>query len=380
MDNGLEKIKRKAVDIFSEEELDLKLTIKLGADPSRPDLHLGHTVVLRALKTFQEMGHEVVFVIGDFTGMIGDPSGKSKTRPALTFEQTRKAGETYLNQVTKILDKDKTRIAYNSEWLSKMNFKDIIELTSKYTVARILERDDFKNRYENNLPLSMHELLYPLMQGYDSVALNADIEIGGTDQTFNLLVGRELQKDYGQERQVVLTFPLLVGLDGKEKMSKSLDNYIGIDESSEVMYEKAMKIPDEVLIDYFRLTTDIDLKEAENLIRENIVKAHKRYAEEIVGMYHGEDKIAVAEERYRQVAKGGIPENIPVFKLENNEKINICELLIKVGFASSKSEAKRMVIGRGVKVDGEIIEDISTTLKPKEKILQFGKNKFVKII
>lgn len=312
--------------------------------------------------------------------MIGDPSGKSKTRPALTFEQTRKAGETYLNQVTKILDKDKTRIAYNSEWLSKMNFKDIIELTSKYTVARILERDDFKNRYENNLPLSMHELLYPLMQGYDSVALNADIEIGGTDQTFNLLVGRELQKDYGQERQVVLTFPLLVGLDGKEKMSKSLDNYIGIDESSEVMYEKAMKIPDEVLIDYFRLTTDIDLKEAENLIRENIVKAHKRYAEEIVGMYHGEDKIAVAEERYRQVAKGGIPENIPVFKLENNEKINICELLIKVGFASSKSEAKRMVIGRGVKVDGEIIEDISTTLKPKEKILQFGKNKFVKII
>ena len=351
MDNGLEKIKRKAVDIFSEEELEQKLksgrklTIKLGADPSRPDLHLGHTVVLRALKTFQEMGHEVVFVIGDFTGMIGDPSGKSKTRPALTFEQTRKAGETYLNQVTKILDKDKTRIAYNSEWLSKMNFKDIIELTSKYTVARILERDDFKNRYENNL-----------------------------------LVGRELQKDYGQERQVVLTFPLLVGLDGKEKMSKSLDNYIGIDESSEVMYEKAMKIPDEVLIDYFRLTTDIDLKEAENLIRENIVKAHKRYAEEIVGMYHGEDKIAVAEERYRQVAKGGIPENIPVFKLENNEKINICELLIKVGFASSKSEAKRMVIGRGVKVDGEIIEDISTTLKPKEKILQFGKNKFVKII
>ena len=223
MDNGLEKIKRKAVDIFSEEELEQKLksgrklTIKLGADPSRPDLHLGHTVVLRALKTFQEMGHEVVFVIGDFTGMIGDPSGKSKTRPALTFEQTRKAGETYLNQVTKILDKDKTRIAYNSEWLSKMNFKDIIELTSKYTVARILERDDFKNRYENNLPLSMHELLYPLMQGYDSVALNADIEIGGTDQTFNLLVGRELQKDYGQERQVVLTFPLLVEQEEKKK-------------------------------------------------------------------------------------------------------------------------------------------------------------------
>ena len=218
------------------------------------------------------MGHEVVFVIGDFTGMIGDPSGKSKTRQALTFEQTRLSGETYLKQVT--------RIAYNSEWLSKMNFKDIIELTSKYTVARILERDDFKNRYENNLPLSMHELIYPLMQGYDSVALNADIEIGGTDQTFNLLVGRELQKDYGQERQVVLTFPLLVGLDGKEKMSKSLDNYIGIDESPEIMYEKAMKIPDNVLMDYFRLTTDIESEEAEILIKEDIVKAHKKYAEE----------------------------------------------------------------------------------------------------
>ena len=395
MDNRLEIIKRKAVDIFSEEELKQKLesgkklTIKLGADPSRPDLHLGHTVVLRALKTFQEMGHEVVFVIGDFTGMIGDPSGKSKTRPALTFEQTRKAGETYFNQVTKILDKDKTRIAYNSEWLSKMNFKDIIELTSKYTVARILERDDFKNRYENNLPLSMHELMYPLMQGYDSVALNADIEIGGTDQTFNLLVGRELQKDYGQERQVVLTFPLLVGLDGKEKMSKSLDNYIGIyigiDESPEVMYEKAMKIPDEVLMEYFRLTTDIDIKEAEEWIKEDIVKAHKRYAEEIIKMYHGDDKIPLAEERYNQVAKnqvakGGIPEDIKEFKIESNEEINICELLVKVGFASSKSEAKRMVIGKGVKINGETVEDINTMIEPKEKILQFGKNKFIKLI
>ena len=244
----LELIKRKAVQIFSEEELDekiksgKKLIIKLGADPSRPDLHLGHTVVLRVLKHFQDMGHDVVFVIGDFTAMIGDPSGKNKTRPALTFEETRKSGETYFRQVTKILDPAKTKITYNSEWLEKMNFRDIINLTSKYTVARILERDDFKNRYENKLPLSMHELMYPLMQGYDSVALKADIEIGGTDQTFNLLVGRELQKDYGQERQVVLTFPLLVGLDGKEKMSKSLDNYIGIDESPEIMYEKAMKI------------------------------------------------------------------------------------------------------------------------------------------
>ncbi len=229
--NRMEKIdiiKRKAVQIFSEEDLDKKLKsgkkliIKFGADPSRPDLHIGHSVPLRVLKTFQDMGHRVVFVIGDFTAMIGDPSGKSKTRPALTFEETRKSAETYLEQVTKILDKDKTQIVFNSEWLSQMNFEDIIKLSSKYTVARIMERDDFKNRFENNLPLSIHELLYPLMQGYDSVAINADIEIGGTDQTFNLLVGRELQKDYNLEQQIVMTFPLLVGIDGKEKMSKSI--------------------------------------------------------------------------------------------------------------------------------------------------------------
>lgn len=384
--NKIDLIKRKAVDIFSEEELNKKLesgkklTIKLGADPSRPDLHLGHTVVLRALKTFQEMGHEVVFVIGDFTGMIGDPSGKSKTRQALTFEQTRQSGETYLKQVTKILDKEKTRIAYNSEWLSKMNFKDIIELTSKYTVARILERDDFKNRYENNLPLSMHELMYPLMQGYDSVALNADIEIGGTDQTFNLLVGRELQKDYGQERQVVLTFPLLVGLDGKEKMSKSLDNYIGIDESPEVMYEKAMKIPDNVLMEYFRLTTDIEVKEAEELIKEDIIKAHKKYAEEIIRMYHGEEKIAIAEERYNKIAKGEIPADVKEYKYNSNNEINICNLLVDIKFANSKSEAKRMILGKGVKIDGNIVDNINEMINPKEKIIQFGKNKFIKIV
>lgn len=384
--NKIDLIKRKAVGIFSEEELNKKLesgkklTIKLGADPSRPDLHLGHTVVLRALRAFQEMGHEVVFVIGDFTGMIGDPSGKSKTRQALTFEQTRQSGETYLRQVTKILDKDKTRIAYNSEWLSKMNFKDIIELTSKYTVARILERDDFKNRYENNLPLSMHELMYPLMQGYDSVALNADIEIGGTDQTFNLLVGRELQKDYGQERQVVLTFPLLVGLDGKEKMSKSLDNYIGIDESPEVMYEKAMKIPDNVLMEYFRLTTDIEVKEAEELIKEDIIKAHKKYAEEIIRMYHGEEKIAIAEERYNKIAKGEIPADVKEYKYNSNNEINICNLLVDIKFANSKSEAKRMILGKGVKIDGNIVDNINEMINPKEKIIQFGKNKFIKIV
>ena len=253
----IDLILRRTVEVHNKDTLieklnsGRKLVIKFGADPSRPDLHLGHTVALRALKIFQELGHEIVFVIGDFTAMIGDPSGKSKTRPALSFEETRRNGETYFKQVAKILDPKKIRIAYNSEWLSKMTFEDVINLTGKYTVARILERDDFNNRFKNNIPIGIHEFLYPLMQGYDSVALHADIEIGGTDQTFNLLVGRELQRDYGQEPQDVMCFPLLVGIDGKEKMSKSLGNYIGIDESAEVMYEKAMRIPDDVLMDYF---------------------------------------------------------------------------------------------------------------------------------
>ena len=383
----LDLIKQKAVQIISEENLEeklksgKKLIIKLGADPSRPDLHLGHTVVLRALKHFQDMGHEVVFVIGDYTGMIGDPSGKSKTRPVLTYEQARKSGETYFKQVTKILDKDKTRITFNSEWLEGLKLKDVITLMSRYTVARIMERDDFKNRFENNLPLSMHELLYPLMQGYDSVALHADIEIGGTDQTFNLLVGRELQKAYGEEGQVVITFPLLVGLDGKEKMSKSLDNYIGIDEAPEIMYEKAMKIPDDVLIEYFRLTTDIDVEEAKKYIAEDVVNAHKIYAREIIKMYHGEGFIKAAEEKYKTVASGGIPENIETIELSNESKeISICDLLVKTGFATSKGEAKRMVQGKGVKVDSNLIEDIGEMVSlSEERVLQFGKNKFIKI-
>ena len=384
---GLELIKRKAVQIISEEDLEKKLKsgkkliIKLGADPSRPDLHLGHTVVLRALKHFQDMGHEVVFVIGDYTAMIGDPTGKSKTRPALTYEQAHSAGESYFKQVTKILDPSKTRIEFNSEWLSKLNFKDVLELASKYTVARMLERDDFKNRYENNLPLSMHEMFYPLMQGYDSVALNADIEIGGTDQTFNLLVGRELQKNYDQEPQVVITFPLLVGLDGKEKMSKSLGNYIGIDESAETMYEKAMKIPDDVLFDYFKLTTDIDLAEAQKLISDDVIAAHKKYAETIITMYHGAEFVKQAEERYSQVAKGGIPENIPEVNLSSEStEIKLCDILTKVGFASSKSEARRMIQGNGVKVNSEVVNDINAEVKIEgEVVIQFGKNKFVKI-
>ncbi len=385
MDN-LEIIKRKAVEIFSAEDLEKKinsgrkLTIKLGADPSRPDLHIGHSVVLRVLKQFQDMGHEVVFVVGDFTGMIGDPSGKSKTRPSLTFEETRKSAETYLKQATKILDKNKTKIVFNSEWLSKMDFADIINLTSKYTVARIMERDDFKNRFENNLPLSMHELLYPLMQGYDSVALNADIEIGGTDQTFNLLVGRELQKDYGQEPQVVMTFPLLVGLDGKEKMSKSLDNYIGLSDTPFEKFEKSMKIPDDVLKQYFELATDLQINMIDDIMSKDIRIAHMEFAKELIKMYDDINDFEEAKNRYLKVAKGDVPDDIKQMNLQE-EKMNICDLLIKIGFATSKGEAKRMVIGKGIKINSITETDISKTVEIKNgKVIQFGKNKFVKIV
>lgn len=383
----LEIIKRKAVQIFSEEELEKKLNsgkkliIKLGADPSRPDLHIGHSVVLRVLKTFQNMGHEVVFLIGDFTGMIGDPSGKNKTRPALTWEQTRKSAETYLNQATKILDKNKTKIAFNSEWLSKLTLEDIISLTSKYTVARIMERDDFKNRFENGLPLSMHELLYPLMQGYDSVALKADIEIGGTDQTFNLLVGRELQKDYNQEPQVVMTFPLLVGLDGKEKMSKSLDNYIGLNDTPFDKLEKSMKIPDNVLKQYFELATDLTIEKINEIMSKDMREAHFEFAKELIKIYDDINEFADIKKRYLEIASGGIPEDISEIEIDEKE-INICELLVKIGFANSKGEAKRMIIGNGVKIDSELKQDINEKINitSGKTIVQFGKNKFIKII
>lgn len=382
----LEILKRDAIDIFSEEglkeklESGRKLKIKLGADPSRPDLHLGHSVVLRKLRLFQELGHEIIFVIGDFTGMIGDPSGKSKTRPSLTMEQTRKSGETYFKQATKILDPEKTRIEYNSKWLGEMNFADVIRLAAKYTVARIMERDDFSKRYNEKQPISLHEILYPLAQGYDSVALHADIEIGGSDQTFNLLVGRELQRDYGQEPQEVITFPLLPGLDGVEKMSKSLDNYIGLDESPEVMYEKAMKVPDALLEDYFRLTTDVAEDVYRPMMQNDIRKAHFYYAEEIVRMYHGEEAVAPAAARYKEVASGAIPDNIAETAVENKPQ-TLISLLVAAGLAPSNSEARRLIQGRGVKVNNEVVADVKAEFGPGEPlVISRGKNKFVKIV
>lgn len=390
----IELILRRGVQIFNEDSLreklngNKKLVVKFGADPSRPDLHLGHTVSLRLLKDLQDLGHKIVFVIGDFTAMIGDPSGRSKTRPALTFEETRKSGETYFKQVTKILDPSKTKIVYNSEWLSKMNFNDVLELTGKYTVARILERDDFANRFKNNIPIGIHEFLYPLMQGYDSVELNADLEIGGTDQTFNLLVGRELQKDYGQESQDVIVLPLLVGIDGKEKMSKSLDNYIGIDEPANIMYEKAMKIPDNILFDYFKLTTDVNLESVKKLMDEDIILAHKKYAEEIIKMYHGEEYIQEAEERYNTVAKGGIPDDIEIFEIEHtvvNEGILLIDLLLMSGMVPSKSEGRRMIQQNGISINGEKENDVNSIItiekfNNNELVIQKGKKQFKKII
>ena len=390
----IDLVLRRTVEVYNKDTLleklnsGRKLVVKLGADPSRPDLHLGHTVPLRALKILQELGHEIVFVIGDFTAMIGDPSGRSKTRPALSFEETKKNGETYFKQVSKILDPSKIRIVYNSEWLGKMTFEDVVKLCGKYTVARILERDDFSTRFKNNIPIGIHEFLYPLMQGYDSVALHADIEIGGTDQTFNLLVGRELQKDYGQEPQDVMCFPLLVGIDGKEKMSKSLGNYIGIDESPEIMFEKSMRIPDDVLFDYFRLTTDMDLDKVKVEMKKDIVEAHKIYAREIIKMYHGEEFIEYAEERYATVAKGGVPENIDVYELDKTSIDNgilITDLLVKSGIVPSKSEGKRMIEQNGISING-IKETNSSKMitindfVDNEIIIQKGKKSFKKVV
>ena len=390
-DNNIDIIVRKAVQIYSEDTLvkklksGKKLVVKFGADPSRPDLHLGHTVPLRVLKMLQDMGHDIVFVIGDFTAMIGDPSGKSKTRPQLTFEETRKSGETYFKQVTKILDKEKTKIVYNSEWLNKMNFKDVLELTGKYTVARLLERDDFSNRFNNKTPIGVHEFMYPLMQGYDSVAIHADIEIGGTDQTFNLLVGRELQKDYGQEQQDVIVFPLLVGLDGKEKMSKSLDNYIGIDEEPSIMFEKSMRIPDDCLEDYFRLTTDIDTNTYKDWINTDIVDAHRKFAREIIKMYHGEEFIKDAEDKYNAKANKTLSDNIDTLKFNGELPITLIDLLNELKIVSSKSEARRLIEQNGISLNQEKISSVERIITDKDLndnslILQKGKKVFLKVV
>lgn len=363
------------------------LRVKLGVDPSSSDLHIGHAVVLRKMRQFQDLGHKVVLIIGDFTAMIGDPTGKSKTRPVLSLAETRKNGETYVAQASKILDSDpqKLEIRHNSEWLEPLNFADIISLAAKYTVARMMERDDFSKRFREGVAISMHELLYPLAQAYDSVAIRADIELGGTDQLFNLLVGRDIQREYGQSPQIALTTPLLEGLDGVEKMSKSLGNYIGIAEEPESMFKKAMQVPDELLYRYAELCSSLELSEIQAQIAADIKEAHRIFARELVRIYHGDEPLPHAEERYDYVAKGGIPDDIPEFKLAPSELENgsiwICKLSTLAGLSSSNGEARRLIQNRGLKLNGDVVDDIQLQVTVNESlVLQKGKDVFIRIV
>lgn len=371
----LDIITRGAAEIIRVEELEQKiarsiksdtpLKIKLGCDPSRPDLHLGHSVVLRKLRQFQDLGHQAILIVGDFTGMIGDPSGRSKTRPPLTIEETRTNGQGYFEQATKILSSKKIQMLYNSEWLGKMSFADVIALGSKYTVARMLERDDFERRYEAKEPISIHEFLYPLAQAMDSVAIRADVELGGTDQKFNLLVGRDIQREYGIEPQVTLTMPILPGTDGVEKMSKSLDNYIGVNEPAREIFGKAMRIPDGLIFDYFLLTTDMradDLAAIKNELADPLTNpstVKRRLARTLVALYHSENEAANAEKEFNRMFKEKeAPEEIPEVALSAPEgKMGILQLLTDAGLVGSKSEARRMVDQGAVSVDGVKIND-----------------------
>ncbi len=402
LEKQLEIIKRGTVEIVPESELVDKLkssiekgrplTIKLGLDPTAPDIHLGHTVVLHKLRQFQDLGHQVILILGDFTARIGDPTGKSETRKQLTEEQVLTNAKTYERQIFKILDREKTRVVFNSQWLAPLNFVQVIELAAKYTLARMLERDDFHKRFKENLPISIHELFYPLMQGYDSVALKADVELGGTDQKFNLLMGRTLQKEYGQDQQVALMMPILEGLDGVNKMSKSLGNYIGIDEPPREMYGKTMSLPDEMMLRYFELVTPVSL-EGLHAIEAGLKdgKLHPRdvkmrLAREIVTQYHGLDEAQAAEEEFKRMfQQKDLPDEIPDFKLtENmleNGEIWLPKLITLAKMASSTSEVRRLIQQGGVKLDGIKVDDPNITISPSTgMIIQVGKRKFSRII
>ncbi|WP_301099106.1 tyrosine--tRNA ligase [Otariodibacter sp.] len=384
------ELKRGVEDIYSEADLVEKLKenrplkIKLGADPTAPDIHLGHTVVFNKLRQFQQLGHEVIFLIGDFTGMVGDPSGKNSTRPPLTREDVLRNAETYKQQIFKILDPQKTRVVFNSEWLGELGAEGMIRLASNYTVARMLERDDFKKRFGNNQPIAIHEFMYPLLQGYDSVALEADVELGGTDQTFNLLIGRELQKSAGQKPQVAMTLPLLVGLDGEKKMSKSLGNYIGVTESPSEMFGKVMSISDDLMWDWynllsFRPTTEITQFKAEVEAGKNPRDIKILLAKEIIARFHSDADADAAEQEFiNRFQKGAMPDNIEEFTLEG--EIGLANLLKEVGLVASTSEAIRSVKQGGVKIDGEKVEDSKLVVKSgTTAIYQVGKRKFAKV-
>ena len=377
MDELVAKLKR-------SREKGIPLRIKYGADPSRPDLHLGHYVCLKKLKDLQDLGHQIVFIVGDFTAMIGDPSGKSKTRPRLSEEEVREHARTYFEQVYMVLDPEKTEVTYNSKWLGPLTSKDVIELAATYTVARMLERDDFKMRFEKEIPIFIHELLYPLFQGYDSYAISSDIEVGGTDQKFNFVIARDIQKYYGQEPQVILTVPLIEGTDGKLKMSKSYDNYIALKDSPEDMYGKVMSIPDNLILKYFKLVLYYDedeLKKIEKLVNENPRDAKARLAFEIVKLFHGIEKAKRAEEHFNRVFRQReIPEDVPVYKL-NSEGESLHDILFKAGLVPSKSEARRLIRQGGVKINGETVRDETLEIKGIKEpvVVKVGKRRFLKI-
>ncbi|MCR1954738.1 tyrosine--tRNA ligase [Clostridioides mangenotii] len=396
LDDKMKIIMKGVDDLIDEKDLKEKLirsekegkplVVKLGLDPSAPDIHLGHTVVLRKMRQLQDLGHQIVIIIGDFTGRIGDPTGKSKARKALSTEQVLANAKTYEEQIFKVLDKDKTIVRFNSEWLAKLNFEDVINLASTITVARMLEREDFKKRYEGQMPISVHEFFYPLMQAYDSIAIKADIELGGTDQRFNLLMGRSLQKEFDMESQIVIMMPLLEGLDGVEKMSKSLGNYIGIDEEAGLMYQKAMEIPDELIIKYYNLVTDVhpdeiaDIKSKLENDEVNPRDIKMQLAREIVTLYHGTEAAIQAEERFKSVfQKGQIPADILTVDV-NKDGLDIASIIVENGLVQSKSEVRRLVNQGGVKINGVKVADLNNIPNESELVIQIGKKKFIKIV
>lgn len=394
----LEILKRGAVEVLLEKELQEKLEksektgvplrVKAGFDPTAPDLHLGHTVLLHKLRQFQQLGHEVFFLIGDFTGMIGDPTGKSETRKALTREDVLRNAETYKEQVFKVLDPEKTRVVFNSEWLSPLQASDLIALAAKYTVARMLEREDFSNRFSNQMPISIHEFLYPLIQGYDSVALKADIELGGTDQKFNLLVGRELQREWGQTPQTVITMPLLEGLDGVNKMSKSLGNYIGINDPPDEIFGKLMSVSDELMIRYYELISDTSLADLASL-KEGInsgsvhpMDAKKALGRELVARYHGVAAAEAAEETFvRRFRDNQIPDELDDVVLSaGSGTLLLCKVLSEAGLVKSNSEGRRSILQGGVKVDSVRISDENHELASGATyVIQVGKRRFSRV-
>jgi tyrosyl-tRNA synthetase len=401
VERQLQVISRGVVEIVPEDELKQKviksvvtgkpLKVKLGLDPSAPDIHIGHTVVMQKLRQFQELGHQVQLIIGDFTGRIGDPTGKSETRKQLTEEDVQRNAETYRQQIFKILDPSKTQVNFNSEWLAPMTFADVVKLSAKVTVARMLERDDFTKRYTSGQPISIHEFFYPLMQGMDSVALESDIELGGTDQKFNLLMGRTLQKEYGKDTQVAIMTPIIEGLDGVQKMSKSLGNYIGIDEAPNEIYGKAMSVPDELMTKYFELVTDLSLEELAELIeglKSGAVHprdAKMKLAHTLVRMYHGQGAADAAQEHFVTVfQQRALPEDIeekeiPAAELDNG-KIRLIKLLTLLGFAASNGEARRSIQQGAVKLNEEKISDPNAEVElAGGEIIQVGKRKFAKL-